>query len=78
MKPAATDFEVWEENAEVFGLFLRLRTQWRIINNVVAGLDYTAIGVMLDIFAVKDKPAFFDDLQAMELSALAEMNKGKD
>ena len=76
MRPAAVEFEVWEENAAVFGLFLRLRTQWRIINSVVTGLDYPAVAVLMDVFSVDDKQLFFDDIQAMELAALAVMNKG--
>lgn len=78
MQQPAPLFEVWEENAEVFGLFLRLRTQWRIINSVITGLDYPAVAVLMDIFGVPDKQQFFDDIQAMELAALAEMNKGRD
>lgn len=78
LRPAATDFEVWEENAETFGLFLRLRTQWRIMNSVITGLEYPAVAMLMDLFGVKDKQQCFDDIQAMEMAALAAMNKGRN
>lgn len=78
IRPAETHFEVWEENAEVFGLFLRLRTQWRIINSVITGLEYQSVIALMDLFGVADRHTVFDDIQAMELAALTEMNKGKD
>lgn len=73
----AEDFEVWPENMEVVALFMRLQTQWRIMNGVFVGLNYQSVQFLFDAFEIKDKATMLDDLQAMEASALMALNKGR-
>lgn len=76
-KAAQTDdeFPVWEENLPVLSLFLRLQTQWNIINGIVSGLNYQSVRALFEVYDVTDKVTTFEDLQAMEVAALAVMNK---
>ena len=78
MQQTEKHFEVWPENADVLGLFLKLQTQWRIINGIVVGLDYPSVGFMMDLYSVKDRLQTFDDIQAMEVAALAAMNRSRE
>ena len=74
----AEDFEVWDENFPALSLFMRLQTQWRIINGVFAGINYQSIQFLFDVFKVEDKATMMDDLQAMESAALATLNKDRN
>jgi len=42
-----TDFEVWEENADVVDLFLKLQTQWTVSTAGVVGLNYASVDFCL-------------------------------
>lgn len=74
----AVDFEVWEENVQALSLFMRLQTQWRIINGVFAGINYQSIQFLFDVFKIEDQATILDDLQAMESAALAVLNKDRN
>jgi hypothetical protein len=73
----AEDFDVWDDNVLALSLFMRLQTQWRIINGVFAGINYQSIQFLFDVYNVEDKATMMDDLQAMEFSALATLNKDR-
>jgi len=72
-------FEVWEENEEVFDIFSQLSTQWRSdsMTGRVLGLDYPGINAVLDMLAVTDKKTVFKDIRAMEVAVIKELNRGK-
>lgn len=79
---ADKDFEVLDENWEVFNLFVRLQTQWNIsagIGGVIYhGLKYEVVFQFFDLYSVGDRAEAFESLQVMELAALPELNKAKD
>jgi hypothetical protein len=75
---AEDDFEVWEENWPVVGLFLRAQTQWRTTMNGVLGLDYGAVAWLLRLYEVEDQRSMFEDLQVMEAAAMAALNGRSD
>lgn len=68
------DFELYEENVESWGWFIRMNRRW--IFSPMSGqrirLDDQAIQVQFDIFGVKPKKRrkLMDDLLAMEAAAL--------
>lgn len=68
---------MWAENAEPFGIFTALQTQWRPGASGVVGLDYAAIEPVLRLQQVDPArwPALFDDLRVMERAALKVINK---
>lgn len=72
------NFEVWEENAETFGMFLKLQTQWNVIQGGFVGLNYQSVEFLVKIHNIADPAAFMDDLQAMEMAALRVLNKRED
>lgn len=76
---AYPDFLVWPENWPLFGLFRRLQTQWIVGMGGATGLNYPSAYPLLDrIFpAPADWDRALDDLQQMELAALAAM-RGAD
>lgn len=76
--PDATLFGVWQENAVSLMMFLRMQTQWNVINGAFVGLNYSSAEFLFKIHAVEDAAAIMDDLQAMELAALQVLNKRKD
>ena len=76
--PEEEYFGVWEDNADVLVMFLRLQTQWHVIQGAAIGINYQSAEFLFKIHAVQDPVAMMDDLQAMELAALQVMNKRKD
>lgn len=71
-----TAVEVWPDNQPALGLFLRLRTQWRVGPGGAVGLDY---GVMYRMMDRLNLPADeYDELEAdvavMEAEALDVMH----
>jgi len=68
--------EVWEENTEVFKLFARLGTRWRIGMSGPSGLDYN---VLFTYMAMKNiNIDLLDDIRLMESAALTEIHRKKD
>ena len=72
---AASDpdlFEVWEENWQALGIFLKVQTQWRVGLAGLIGLDYSAVAWVLKLVASEDQHlALLDDLQIMERAVLS-------
>lgn len=74
---ATDDIGVWPENWPAFTLFADMQTQWRISMGGPTGLDYPALFALMDLHGVApdDKRQLFADVQVLEASALAQMNK---
>jgi hypothetical protein len=70
--------EVWGENAETFGMFLKLQTQWNVVQGGFIGLNYQSVEFLVKIHNISDPASFMDELQAMEMAALSVLNKRKD
>ena len=71
-------FEVWEENAAALRLFMRMQTQWNMLEGGFIGLNYQSLQFLFTIDKVEDQAEMLDDLQAMEIAALQILNKRKD
>ena len=69
------DFEVWKENWAAVELFLRVQTQWRTSVGGVTGLDYASVISTAKLYSVEDLPSVLEDLQVMEVTAMADLNK---
>lgn len=81
MATAPTDdglFGVWEENAEQVMMFMRLQTQWRVIDGGFVGLNYQSAEFLFKIHSVADQATMMNDLQAMEMAALQVLNKREE
>jgi len=74
----ATQFDVWQENAETLVMFLRLQTQWNVIAGGFLGLNYQSVEFLLKMHAVADPVGMLEELQAMEVAALQVLNKRKE
>ena len=72
------DFAVWEENADTVVMFMRLQTQWRVIDGGFLGLDYQSAAFLFKIHHVANPAEMMNDLQAMEMAALQVLNKRKE
>jgi hypothetical protein len=72
------EFEIWEENTDALMLFLKLQTQWNVIEGGFIGLNYQSVQFLFTIGAVANQAEMMDDLQAMEMAALQVLNKRKD
>lgn len=75
-----SEIEVWPENEAAFGLFFRLRTQWRTGMAGPTGLDHTAIWSHIDHMRLSDDEAneLFEDVLTMEHEALETIAEGRD
>jgi len=65
------DFEVWEENWDIVGMFLRMQTQWQAGMSGATGFNYQSLEWLCKLYAVKDLVAMFEGLQLMEMAALS-------
>jgi hypothetical protein len=70
-------FEVWAENWPVVELFLLVQTQWRTSVGGITGLDYSAVCAVINMCSYSEPRSVLEDLQIMEVAAMAEMNKEK-
>lgn len=69
------DFELWEENAMAFSVFLNAQTQWRTGMSGPTGLDYAGVGAMVRAMRIKMTPELFADIQTMERAVLNAMRE---
>lgn len=67
----ADAFEVFEDGWESLTLFLQLDTQWRWVQHIRTGLNYSAVEFLLRLYGVKKRREVFEDIQAMERAALS-------
>ncbi len=68
---------MFEENWSAVELFIRSQTQWRTSVGGVTGLDYAGVVALTKIYSVENLPDVFRDLQVMEATAMAILNKEK-
>lgn len=66
-------FQVWPENWEAVGMFIRLQTQWRTGPRGLIGLDYRAAEWLFSLYAVTSPRELLEDLQIMEDAYLMEL-----
>jgi len=78
--PIEDEFHLWPENCEIWSLWLSVQTQWFTDNGIRTRLDYQGVQVCMDSRSIKkkDKPRYFEALQAMEFAALDEWAKRRD
>jgi hypothetical protein len=69
------DFEVFKENMPAVELFLRVQTQWRTSIGGVTGLDYASVISTAKLYKYRNLHSVLEDLQVMEVTAMAELNK---
>lgn len=67
-------YELWAEHGPALDLFLRSMTQWRTRGEAFVGLDYGPVLQLAQLYGVADLPTVMEDLQVMELHAVAKMN----
>jgi hypothetical protein len=76
--PEEEHFEVWEENWESLMMFLRMQTQWNVTMGGYVGLKYEVLlgaGGLMSLYDVDNPRGLLEDIQVMEATALAELNK---
>lgn len=77
-KPDHEIFYLWPCNVEVWSIWWRIQTQWRIGVQGREGLDYKGVGYYLrEIARIRPRkiPEVFACLQAMERAACEEWDK---
>ena len=76
--PEEEHCEVWEENWESLMMFLRMQTQWNVTMGGYVGLKYEVLlgaGGLMSLYDVDNPRGLLEDIQVMEATALAELNK---
>ena len=56
-------------------MFLRVQTQWRTTMSGVIGLDYAAVRWLFKLYEVDEPRSLLEDLQVMEVAAMAVINE---
>ena len=59
-------------------MFLRCQTQWRTTMGGILGLDYGALKWLFSLYSVEDPHLLLEDLQVMEATVVATVNKRSD
>jgi hypothetical protein len=73
----AEDFEVLPEAWPAVRVFLKVQTQWRADCGTVIGLDYGAVRWVIELLQLADTLDVLADLQIIEATVVAAMNKRK-
>ena len=77
-KEKEEDFELWPEHQNVFDLFMRCQTQWRISGlGQVTGFCYDSVLAIAKLYEYDDLKSVIEDLQIMEIKAIEILNKDK-
>lgn len=73
----ATDFVVYAESWSAVELFAELQSQWRFSFDAITGLDYAAVVAVigLQVSHKTTQRQLFDDIQALEIGAMAAFNQ---
>lgn len=74
---AAANFEVIEEAWPAVRAFLRVQTQWRSDSGTLIGLDYGAVRWVFDLLQIDEPAVVLGDLQIIEATVVAAINKRK-
>jgi hypothetical protein len=69
------DFEVLPDAWPAVAVFLRVQTQWRTSAGGVVGLDYGPVRWVFNLLQIKDPVTTLADLQIIEATVIAGMNK---
>lgn len=77
-KQPPQDFEVWEENWDIFVMFRRMTTQWTPSFGGVIGLNMQSLEWFCRVYKIEDEAAMIEGIQVMEDAALAIINKRKE
>lgn len=79
---AATEnvFEIWPENVPVVDVFVALASQWNragMSGEVLTGINYTAVPVVMDLLGVppKKRRRYFEWIRLMEAEAREVANR---
>ncbi|MFP5250530.1 MAG: DUF1799 domain-containing protein [Acidobacteriota bacterium] len=68
------DFEVFEENRTALEIFLRVSTQWSIVEGVARGLNYQSLRWVIEMYAPNSSREMFEAVSIMEGAALDVLN----
>jgi len=71
----AKNFEVSAENWPAVSVFLKIQTQWRADSGTLIGLDYGAVRWIFDLYGTEKPAEVLADLQIIEATVIAGMNK---
>lgn len=64
-------FPIMQENWDAITVFCATSTQWRWYEANRIGLDYSAIKMLLDVYAIADKQDCFERVRMMEVEVLS-------
>lgn len=67
---AEEEFELWEENVDAVGAFLKVQTQWRSGPAGITGLDYNGVLAAFTLLGIAHTPELFGKIQIMERAVL--------
>jgi hypothetical protein len=74
---AAADYEVTPEAWPAVRMFLKVQTQWRVDSGAIIGLDYSAVRWAFELYGADDPAELLADLQIIEATVVAAVNKRK-
>ena len=74
---AAENYDVLPEAWPAVRVFLKVQTQWRVDSGAVIGLDYGAVRWVIELLQLGDPLEVLADLQVVEATVVAAMNKRK-
>jgi hypothetical protein len=71
----AKNFEVIPDAWSAVFVFIKVQTQWRATSGTVIGLDYGAVRWAFDLYGIEKPAEVLADLQIIEATVIAGMNK---
>ena len=74
---AAENYDVLPDAWPAVRVFLKVQTQWRADSGAVIGLDYGAVRWVIELLQLGDPLEVLADLQVVEATVVAAMNKRK-
>jgi hypothetical protein len=74
---APENYEVLPEAWPAVRVFLKVQTQWRADSGAVIGLDYGPVRWVIEMLQLADPLEVLADLQVVEATVVAAMNKRK-
>ena len=74
---AAVNYEVEPDAWAAVRVFLKVQTQWRTDSGTMIGLDYGAVRWVFDLLQIADPAEVLGDLQIIEATVVAAVNKRK-
>lgn len=68
-------FEVWPENWDAVGMFLRVQTQWIVGMSGAVGLNYQSLEFLFKLYRTKKRKEVFEEICEIEFGALEAMKR---